>query len=195
MFTHFVANSEKCCKYAFLGGPPRLLRYYIGGVIEIYYNTTKGGGESSRFITILQGGGVVSQDPKFVLRNIWTAPKRNTGWKWLSLKIWQGNSYFLWKDEHTKVIIFENMTPKKPIHLKRWPCKRYYLFKSWDSQINYFWKDDRVKVIIEGKGLKRCGTTSGPTQKYCKLVLIWYSVDINHTQGWDQYTKTVLSWI
>ena len=72
MFTRFVANSEKCRKYAFLGGPPRLLRYYKGGVIEIYYNTTRGG--SSRFITILQGGGGVSRDPKFVLRNIWTAP-------------------------------------------------------------------------------------------------------------------------
>ena len=74
MFTRFVANSEKCRKYAFLGGPPRLLRYYIGGVIEIYYITTKGG--SSRFITILQGGGGgVSRDPKFVLRNIWTVPR------------------------------------------------------------------------------------------------------------------------
>ena len=47
---------KKCRKYAFLGGPPRLLRYYIGGVIEIYYNTSKGGG-SSRFIKILQWGG------------------------------------------------------------------------------------------------------------------------------------------
>ena len=35
---------KKCRKYAFLGGPPRLLRYYIGGVIEIYYNITGGGG-------------------------------------------------------------------------------------------------------------------------------------------------------
>ena len=30
----------------------------------------------SRFITILQGGGGVSRDPKFVLRNIWAAPYR-----------------------------------------------------------------------------------------------------------------------
>ena len=125
-------------------------------------------------------------------------------------------SDFLWKGYRVKVIIFANMTGQKLFHLKRWtsksyylenmtrqkrislkiwPCNRYYLLKSWDSQSNYFWKDDRVKVIIEGKGLKRCGTTSGPSQKYCKLVLIWYSVDINHTQGWDQYTKTVLSWI
>ena len=73
MFTRFVANSEKCRKYAFLGGPPRLLRYYKGGVIEIYYNTTRGGG----FPDLLQyykGEGGVSPDPRFVLRNIWTAP-------------------------------------------------------------------------------------------------------------------------
>ena len=42
MFTRFVANSEKCRKYAFLGGFTTL-QYYIGGVIEIYYNTTRGG--------------------------------------------------------------------------------------------------------------------------------------------------------
>ena len=124
------------------------------------------------------------------------------GSKWLSLKIWEGKSYFLWKDEHAKVIIFENMTRTKRIHLKRWPCKRYHLLKSWDSQSNYFWKDDRVKVIIEGKGLKRCGTTRGfsshqcgPSQKYCKLVLISYSIDINHTRGWNQYTRPRLGWI
>ena len=73
MFTHFVANSEKSRKYVSRGstqiitilgdrrGHWNLLQYY------------KGGG-SSRFITILQGGGGVSRDPKFVLRNIWTAP-------------------------------------------------------------------------------------------------------------------------
>ena len=72
MFTRFVANSEKCHKYAFLGGPPRLLRYYKGGVIEIYYNTTRGG-VFPIYYNITMGGGV-SRDPKFVLRNIWTAP-------------------------------------------------------------------------------------------------------------------------
>ena len=51
---------------------PSLLRYHMeglskfitilpgGGVLPIYYNITMGGG--------------VSRDPKFVLRNIWTAP-------------------------------------------------------------------------------------------------------------------------
>ena len=73
MFTHFVANSEKCRKYAFLGGPPRLLRYYKGGVIEIYYNTTRGGGLPD-LLQYYKGEGGVSRDPKFVLRNIWTAP-------------------------------------------------------------------------------------------------------------------------
>ena len=43
MISRFVANSEKCRKYTFLGGPPRLLRYYIGGL--------------SKFITILRWGG------------------------------------------------------------------------------------------------------------------------------------------
>ena len=32
------------------------------------------GGGSCQFITILQWGGGASRDPKFVLRNIWTAP-------------------------------------------------------------------------------------------------------------------------
>ena len=74
MFTRFVANSENCRKYAFLGGPPRLLRYYIGGVIEIYYITTKGGGGLPDLLQYYKGEGGVSRDPKFVLRNIWTAP-------------------------------------------------------------------------------------------------------------------------
>ena len=67
----FVANFETVANTCFQGGLPRLLRYYIGGL--------------SKFITILHGGGLpnllqyyngggVSRDPKFVLRNIWTAP-------------------------------------------------------------------------------------------------------------------------
>ena len=36
---------------------PRLLRYFIGGFIKIYYNIT-----------------IFFRDPKFVLRNIWMAP-------------------------------------------------------------------------------------------------------------------------
>ena len=51
-------------------GPPRLLRYYIGGVIKIYYNI-KGGGLPN-LLQYYNGGG--PRDPKFVLRNIWTAP-------------------------------------------------------------------------------------------------------------------------
>ena len=72
MITHFVVNYEKCRKYVFLGGSAQmvmilhredhwnLLQHYMGGVSPIYYNITMGGG--------------VSRDPKFVLRNIWTAP-------------------------------------------------------------------------------------------------------------------------
>ena len=65
----------KCRKYTFFGGGvlfqiitilhsggcQNLLQYFIGGgVFPNYYNITMGGG--------------VSRDPKFVLRNIWTAP-------------------------------------------------------------------------------------------------------------------------
>ena len=72
MFTHFVANSEISRKYVSRGVHPDYYDITKGGHWNLlqYY---KGGG-SSRFITILQGGGGVSRDPKFVLRNIWTAP-------------------------------------------------------------------------------------------------------------------------
>ena len=71
MISRFVANSEKCRKYMFFegsaqilmilhrGGYQNLLQYYMGGGLPNllqYYN-----------------GGGVSRDPKFVLRNIWTA--------------------------------------------------------------------------------------------------------------------------
>ena len=77
MISRFVANLEKCRKYALLGGSAHiitilhrggyqnLLQYYMGGVFPVYYNITMG------------GGGGVSRDPKFVLRNIWTAPYCN----------------------------------------------------------------------------------------------------------------------
>ena len=48
-----------------------------GGVIEIYYNITWGG-VFPIYYNITMGGGV-SRDPKFVLRNIWTAPYRKRG--------------------------------------------------------------------------------------------------------------------
>ena len=56
MFTHFVANSEKISQIRVSRGPTKIIAILHRGVIEIYYNTTKGGGPS-RFITILQGEG------------------------------------------------------------------------------------------------------------------------------------------
>ena len=44
------------------GGLPDLLQYY------------KGGGGLPHLLQYYNGGGRVSRDPKFVLRNIWTAP-------------------------------------------------------------------------------------------------------------------------
>ena len=69
----FVANSEKCRKYAFLGGPPRLLRYYMGGSLK-FITLLQRGGAFPIYYNITRGGGV-SPDPKYALRNIWTAPK------------------------------------------------------------------------------------------------------------------------
>ena len=43
MISHFVANSEKCRKYTFLGGSAQIITISHGGVIEIYYNITWGG--------------------------------------------------------------------------------------------------------------------------------------------------------
>ena len=51
---------QKCWEYAFLGGTSRLLEYYMGRVLPIYYSITWG------------RGGVGSS--KLVLRNKWTAP-------------------------------------------------------------------------------------------------------------------------
>ena len=75
MITHYVANYEKCRKYVFLGGYAQIFTYYIGRVIEIFIQCYMGEG-SSQFISILQwgGGGGVSRDPEFELRNIWTTP-------------------------------------------------------------------------------------------------------------------------
>ena len=73
MFTRFVANSEKCRKYAFLGGSTQIITILHRGVIEIYYITTKGGGLPD-LLQYYKGEGGVSRDPKFVLRNIWTVP-------------------------------------------------------------------------------------------------------------------------
>ena len=72
MILRFVANSEKCRKYTFLGGSAQIITILHRGGYQNLLQYYMGGG-SSQFITILQWGGV-SRDPKFVLRNIWTAP-------------------------------------------------------------------------------------------------------------------------
>ena len=68
----FVANSEKCRKYAFLGGSTQIItilhRRGHWNLLQYY----KGGGGLPNLLQYYNGG--VSRDPKFVLRNIWTAP-------------------------------------------------------------------------------------------------------------------------
>ena len=75
MISRFVANSEKCRKYTFLGGSAQIITILHRGVIKIYYNITWGG-VFPIYYNITMGG--VSRDPKFVLRNIWTAPYDKT---------------------------------------------------------------------------------------------------------------------
>ena len=67
MISRFFANLEKCGKYTFLGGPPRLLRYYIGGVIEIYYNITWGGGIFPIYYNITRGGSLGTLNLYYVI--------------------------------------------------------------------------------------------------------------------------------
>ena len=62
IITHFVKNFEKCCKHTLFGGYAPIITKLHSGIKKI--------------ITILHGGlgWVVSWDPKYKLRNIWTAP-------------------------------------------------------------------------------------------------------------------------
>ena len=45
MISRFVANSEKCRKYTFLGGSAQIITILQGGggFFQIYYNITMGG--------------------------------------------------------------------------------------------------------------------------------------------------------
>ena len=74
MFTRFVANSEKMSQIRVFRGPAQIIAILHRGVIEIYYNTAKGGGGLPDLLQYYKGEGGVPRDPKFVLRNIWTAP-------------------------------------------------------------------------------------------------------------------------
>ena len=56
MISRFVANSEKCRKYTFLGGSAQIITILHRGGYQNLLQYYMGGG-SSRFITILQGGG------------------------------------------------------------------------------------------------------------------------------------------
>ena len=73
MISRFVANSEKCRKYTFLGGSAQIITIlHRGGYRNLsqYYM----GGALPNLLQYYNGGEGVSRDPKFVLRNIWTAP-------------------------------------------------------------------------------------------------------------------------
>ena len=73
MFTHFVAILEKCRKYAFLGGSTQIITILHRGGYQNVLQYYMGEGGLPNLLQYYNGGGV-SRDPKFVLRNIWTAP-------------------------------------------------------------------------------------------------------------------------
>ena len=60
MISRFIANSEKCRKYTFLGGSAQIITILHRGIIKIYYNITWGGGLSD-LLQYYMGG--VSRDP------------------------------------------------------------------------------------------------------------------------------------
>ena len=72
MISRFVANSEKCRKYTFLGGSAQIITILHRGGYQNLLQYYMGGGLPN-LLQYYNGGGV-SRDPKFVLRNIWTAP-------------------------------------------------------------------------------------------------------------------------
>ena len=71
--THFVSNFEKFREYAILGKHPYIISILHRGIFSIYYSITWGGGLPNILQYYNRGGGVY-RDPKFVLRNKWTAP-------------------------------------------------------------------------------------------------------------------------
>ena len=73
MISRFVANSEKCRKYTFLGGSAQIITILHRGGYQNLLQYYMGRGGLPDFLQYYNGGGV-SWDPKFVLRNIWTAP-------------------------------------------------------------------------------------------------------------------------
>ena len=73
----FCRKFGKLSQIRVSGGSTQIITILQRGVIEIYYNTTRGGGLPD-LLQYYKGEGGVSRDPKFVLRNIWTAPNYST---------------------------------------------------------------------------------------------------------------------
>ena len=101
MISRFDANSEKCCKYMFLGESAQIITILQRGGYRNLLQYYKGGGLPN-LLQYYKGG--VSWDPKFVLRNIWTAPntqqkhrnpKRNS-WQWWLWSVSRGRLSKTW---------------------------------------------------------------------------------------------------
>ena len=77
----WIYNFAFCCEFRKMSqihvfrGVAQIITILHRGVIKIYYNITWGG--LPDLLQYYKGEGGVSPDPKFVLRNIWTAPNRD----------------------------------------------------------------------------------------------------------------------
>ena len=89
----FVANSEKCCKYTFLGGSAQIITILHRGGLSKFITILHGGGLPN-LLQYYNGGGV-SRDPKFVLRNIWTAPYRKCDIVQIVQKFWAPRDMYI----------------------------------------------------------------------------------------------------
>ena len=87
----WICDFTFCCKFGKMSqihvfrGSAQIITILHGGVIKIYYNITWG--DLPDLLQYYKGEGRVSRDPKFVLRNIWTAPYLITyQYQWLAAK-------------------------------------------------------------------------------------------------------------
>ena len=101
-----------CCKFGKMSqihafrGAAQIVTILHRGVIKIYYNITWGG-VLPIYYNITMGG--VSRDPKFVLRNIWTAPNKY---------MWSDYIWSEWEGDMSRPT--KKQTPRREI----WRCKR-----------------------------------------------------------------------
>ena len=124
MILRFAANSEKCRKYMFLGGSAQIITILHRGGLSKFITILHGGGGLLNLLQYYKGGAGASRDPKFVLRNIWTAPQcwHESRRRWGS-----------WKDGEMKQNVL-GRCPKGKVSIPD-ICHFFYTHKFWGLKI------------------------------------------------------------